>query len=717
MKKILLLSVVLLCLGHFSNAQYPLVRIDSIQFVDANKLANDTTVSPKLGDTVRVQGIVTFDPDNSILSTSRKFSYIQIPDTTIVSWKGINLHILNADTAAVRLFDNFERGNIVEVTGVVAEYTGSGPTSTGETQLNVLPIASQVVGFAQPAKATIVSLTDFARFNGTGIDWQPGTGEQYEGMYVQFENVVVVGVSTFSGGRVSWSIQDTRGNRLPTRDASAIMRPPFISSTASTPPNPNAAVFIQQGKVFSHISGVITEVFGTWTGTTNSLSYTISPLDSFDIGPVLASPPVVTEMVNVPAVPESNDNVKIGAFVTDIDGTVSSVTCNFAVGALSTTFTPIAMAMDSVDHYSVAIGTFANGTVVKYFITATDNDLNTVAWPDSLASGSFFKVVDGGITRIAQLQEVNGPAGSSILTGKTITSNLDVGARLMATTKFTDLGLTILQDGTDAYSGIVALSGPNNDFDNWNRGDSVRITAATVQESNGVTQLTNVTATLVEPANGWVTPFVKPNIDSVLSGKLEHTEAWESMLLQFDSVYVISNNPDDPSNFGEFSVHTDSSMAVGLRSDDISPDLFSNGTTGLFNTDSLTDKQFLSYLRGVLTFSFGNWKLLPRNRTDIAGFNTITSVKPLDVEDNRLGKIYPIPSSDFITVEFETAAMDINVVEIFDINGKLIEQFSKKLGEGQHKLVINCASYEEGYYIIRLSSNGRTRVDRFAITR
>ena len=79
-------------------------------------------------------------------------------------------------------------------------------------------------------------------------------------------------------------------------------------------------------------------------------------------------------------------------------------------------------------------------------------------------------------------------------------------------------------------------------------------------------------------------------------------EAYESQLITVGPVTVVDSNPDDPSDYGEFAV--DGNLRVG---DQLWADLPEHPAVGT-NYTSIT---------GVLTYTFGNYKLLPRDADDL----------------------------------------------------------------------------------------------------
>jgi len=718
------LFAVLLSLPALRDVQaqnYPLRSIDSIQFVHPDTLLTGRTLSRYLGDTVRVRGLVIYNPRDHALSPNWKATYLV--DTNGLSdnaWRGLLVRLpLIADSSATGFFNNFQPGNIVECTGVVSEYQDASPNS-GETQINLIPVATQVVGFSASLPAPRpTSVNQFMQFN-PGNPFIPQaiqkpTGEPYEGMYVQLNNVLVTGVSIFGGGRVSWLVRDASGAEMNVRDASRYFRPPFISSTASTPPNPQATVFVQQGKAFEYIRGVITE--------TNFLTlyprYEIVPLIPTDLGPVTASPPFVANMTANPMVPAVAQPVTIAARITDLDGSVTSAKLFFAPGLSGTPYDSVSMTTVAVDSFSAVIpGSVLTQNLgyIRYFIRAIDNQGNTAVSPDTVQRFGLLRIVNGGIIRISQIQETPYVSGRSIYDG-TILTGMDLRGRLMSTLSPTDYGRIIFQDGRDAFCGITVR--PDNlgstDIDTRLRGDSIRITSAMVLEDFGITTLEVLAYEFLGSGQPYI-PVQLP-IDSVMARSYNYTEAYESMLIEFLNQYVVNQNPDAPSNFGEFLIYPDSISSAGLRVRGgvtlSSLDLGQN-----FNTDSLTFRQRLNFIRGILTFNFSNWKLQPRNRADVHGFvgsggSTGIFDRPVSVQNMH---IYPNPSSDFFMIEFELNQPDQLQLTLRDLTGRAISVYNVAFNSGiqKHRFSIPTDA-PNGLYLIQASGRHLQSIARLLV--
>jgi len=664
--------------SHNAEAQiYPPRSIDSSQYVHPDSLLTGRTLTRYLGDTVRVRGLVIFNPRDHSLSASWKGTYLV--DTNGLgdnAWRGLLIRLTSlADSSATGFFNNFQPGNIVECTGIVAEYQDASPNS-GETQLNLLSVATQVVGFtASLPPARPASVNQFMQFNpgnpSVPQSIQKLTGEPYEGMYVQLNNILVTGVSIFGGGRVSWLVRDASGAEMNVRDASRYFRPPFISSTASTPANPQAPVFVQQGKAFEYIRGVITETnFGTLYPR-----YEIVPLIPTDLGPVTASPPFVANMTADPMVPAVGQPVTVASRITDLDGSVASAKLFFAPGLSGTAYDSLSMTTVAVDSFKAVIPGSAltqNLGYIRYFIRAIDNQGNVAVSPDTVQRFGLLRIVNGGIVRVSQIQETPNANGRSIYDG-TVLTGMDLRGRLMSTLSSTDYGRIIFQDGRGAFCGITVR--PDNlgstDIDTRLRGDSVRITSALVLEDFGITTLEVLAYEFLGSGQPYA-PVQLP-IDSVIARSYNFTEAYESMLIEFLNQFVVNQNPDAPSNFGEFLIYPDSMSAAGLRvRGGVSLSSLDLGQN--FNTDSLSFRQRLDYIRGILTYNFSNWKLQPRNRADVHGFgggggSTGFFDRPVSMQNMR---IFPNPASDYLITEFELNQPERIALSLRDLAGRVV---------------------------------------------
>ncbi len=594
---------------------FPQVSLDTVQRISPQSLAQGNDLSVMDGDTVTVEGVVTFDPCLYGLSSgSRIGSWIQTPGST--EWGSLHILIengflngyngtledLNDDT---QFLDNFLVGNQVRMTGIVSNFSGN-------TQLLLLDVPTQITGIGQAPAPQVLEIDSFMQSDGAGgqiIQYE--TGEKYEGRLVEFRNISVVDVAP-SGQRFFWSIQDGNGNQIPIRDASGHFRNDarddhcngFGSGTSVTPTTFNPP---SVGSFLSYIRGIILEFNG---------EYYLAPRTPADIGPLVAAPPVVSDIKRDPVVATSSQSVEIDAKIVDPDGSITGASIFYSVGKGSTNFTELPMTSQGNDRYTATLPpSGGDGVYVNYWIRAIDNSNDTTNFPSVNSTSEFYITLDNGIDEISDIQFTESAAGGSYWAGDSIPS-MSIEGVVTASINTYDLGLVTIQDGRQPWSGIMLTKVPGDGLENLNRGDSIRINSGLVFEEFGVTYISNVDYTLL--GQGSVpNPITTLDPDSIDQGVLAQAEAYEGMLIEFQNAVVTDTNPDGTSNFGEWEINIDPQATTGLRVDDYSEDV-----PFLFNVDSLSQGQQLGFIRGILWFSFGNEKLLPRNQADIDGFST-----------------------------------------------------------------------------------------------
>lgn len=716
MKRITLLVCALMS-GVVAPAQYPLVSIKDLQYVSDQLLAAGSDTSTYYLDTVQVEGIVTFNPCDYGLSTTGSRVGTWLSDGTSNQWSGVHVLLdpgaigysgtINDLNTAVTFIDNFQVGNKVRCLVRVTSFGLSNAPVPGNTQLLLLPTASTLTGIGQTVPTPpVLTIDQFMKSDGAGGQvLQRVTGEPWEGVYVQFQNVQVVDVSYGTGsnsGRIFWSIQDQNGNKMQIRDVSGWIRNDtsdnFCTAQGSNTPQPwDIAPYI--GATLSYVRGIILEFCSSTTGC----QYYLAPRDWNDIGPVSFSTPVVSNVKTSIAVPTTSQSQTITATITDGDGTITSATLYYSVGLGNTIFQSVPMSQSGGNNWSGIIPPQGPDSVyVNYWIKAKDNSGYTTNFPDSLATNSFYWVKNDGINSIKDIQF--NPTGSStpFLAGQWL-NNLNLEGIVMATVGFYDLGLTTLQDGPGAWNGIF-LRGQN--LNSLQRGDRIKISNAKVFESFNVTYLDSITYVVISNGNPLYPPLTGLNAKDIQNAVFAATEPYEGVLLGFTDMYVVNQNPDAPSNFGEWAVDHDLADASGMRCDD-----YSNDINFTFNTDSLTLNAKLDYLYGVLYFSFNNWKLLPRNKNDIAGF---FSVGVGSLPQALSFTLYPNPATTQAWLERSKSGGAAQLL-IRNLSGQLVHTAVLPAGAARHTLALD--ELPAGFYLLELLQDGQVGRTRLVVTR
>lgn len=613
-------------------AQYPVVAIDSIQYMNPTRLGNvqfnsagqDNTlpdyIEPNFhnttyGDTVTVEGVVTFDPISYGLSTSREAAWIQRPGAP--EWSGVQIMYdsgaVPVNQNVVLFKQNMKKGRTVRVTGVIRHFQG-------ETQLTVINVPVQVISLGPTNIAPKeVKIEDFMQEIGGTQTPQFVTGEPFEGVYVEFKNVQCYNPTPGAGPRYQWSIQDANGNRLPIRDVSGYFRNDNLDDDPNTPV---AFAPPANGSIIPYLRGVITE-----SGNGGFKSYYIAPLNPTDVGTPV-EPPTISGLYRTPSQATSSDDVKIRAEITD-KGTVTSATLFYAVGASNTSYASVTMSNIGGDWYEGTVPAQADGSWVKYYITAVDNDNFVAHFPDSASNNSAYRVVDD-FNSIRYIQETIFPNGASPFTYDTLT-NLNIKGLVVSGIQGHDLGVISVQSEAGPWGTVFVRFTTGDGIIDWRRGDSVLIKRAIVTEriplsSNPFGRYSNTGVTFLEEITegGWeyisrcnpdATPIMVP-FDSLMSPTFDK-EPYENCFLRLENVWVVQKNADSVigANYGEFAVNPDVNNYNGFRGEDYSNDLFINRVSDSLNQNG---NDFLPVFQGMLVSAFGNWKFFPRNRTDMS---------------------------------------------------------------------------------------------------
>ncbi len=196
-------------------------------------------------------------------------------------------------------------------------------------------------------------------------------------------------------------------------------------------------------------------------------------------------------------------------------------------------------------------------------------------------------------------------------------------------------------------------------------GDEVSL-EATVTEYSNATELKDVTAFTVVSQGNTILPTAIAAFDAI--------EPFESVLITIQNAEVTS----DPNNYGEFTIN--------------------DGTA-----DYVVDDKIFAYtptigdvldITGVTTYSYGAFKLLPRDADDIV----VVSTTGLDDLSATAMSIYPNPSHGKFYVQLGDAYQANTKVEVFNVVGmKVFETYTSNF-----KSEIDLSGMKQGVYYVRV---------------
>lgn len=694
-----------------TTTEYPLVSIHDIQYRDSSDIFGFRP-SLKTGDTVRVRGQVMVNPlvdaeanRNTILYYSARWgTYIQ--DTSAQAqdgWAGLN--VLQNDTTGSNqntFFDVVDTTSYIEVTGVVTTYG-----STNELMILLKPVTPvNILGTLERRPAPLqLSLTDFMK-NGT-VD---KNGVKYSGMYVEFHNVISSDRNTSSG---AFNINDGNGNSMIVYPQSRYFRMGATQMPGANYQPP------QDGTPINSIRGIIT-VFNE--------AYEILPLYPEDLY-ITATPPTISNIKRDIVQVNTNQPVTISAKIVDLDGTVQSASLNYKIGNANRVRLLMTRSLTDTTLYTATIpGVSVDSTMVNFYISAKDNDGLTGYTPsDTVKSNYFYQILNETLT-IRDVQYSPYGSGYSGYNGYHVTLSGVVTADTSDLPGFSSTPLRIyMQDGSGPWNGILiggaGMNGAN--ILKLKRGDNVTLSGVIIENYSvtSIDSLTNITV------NSSGNPLPDPvtlttgSIDKLGNGVVA-AEQWESVLIQYNNVTVTDDNADGVSgpgttNHGEIFVN-DGSGDTRVELQDGNHHYENMWDANLANDPAniavgLGAK--FSELKGILYFSYSNYKLVPRKDDDFVGFVTATKEEKstLPVTYN-LSQNYPNPFNPSTAIKYSIPKESNVSLKIYNLLGQEVKTLvDETKAPGNYTVSFNAKDLSSGIYFYSLKAGNFYQVKKMML--
>ncbi|HCD67647.1 MAG TPA: hypothetical protein DEQ56_04130 [Bacteroidetes bacterium] len=721
-------QVLTLALGLFSilfaSAQTT-VSVHDIQYVSPSDLASCKDLSAYDGQEIKTVGVVMHDGGlTELASGSVTGGYrpgVHIMDTAaggvMGNFAGIQIHGVYSGQLSqpVTALNNLVAGMIVEIVGTVNNFSG-------ETQIYPKDNSSvTVIGTTSAPTPKVINLgvlNDNSRSN------VYTSGEEYEGSLVTLENVTVVGVSIFSGNRVSFDVSDVNGNLINVSDRFiAQKQASWNALNGSSPQTKGQFTPPVVGTKYESLTGIVLHSQNGCSGGTGR-GYELNPFsaDHYKVGD---TPPSITQVSRSPLVPASGNVVTLTAKMVDFNGTVVDQKLFYSTNLNqdNTAFTPVSMTLKSgsTDEFEANIPAFTDGTIVRYYITADDNDGNKSYEPFSAAkasgSTSFYTVRDNGLS-IVDLQKVLNPVqDASPYKDQTVT----VKGYVIASAKPYDLEDIYIQDKDATEFAGIKLTGNADLLDLW-RTEEVEVTGKVV-ESFGNTQL-EVTSVSKTGKTFDVAPIELPVSDSAgrANGGMEKYESMLVKMVNSGGKVKIANPRLNP--FGEFMISNDTAanfanstkVQTGVKNSNnnsslwvslVSNDTFAN-IDGIMEVTAVeaTKDMDMDAIVGVIYYGFSQFALKPRNNDDIIGFSqTLESAKYASdtaknsvVELTNLGvSFYPNPANNVLNIQVGNNGN--GTLAIRSLEGRLVSQ-TEILGSTS----VNISSLLSGVYFLEYTN-------------
>jgi len=273
-----------------------------------------------------------------------------------------------------------------------------------------------------------------------------------------------------------------------------------------------------------------------------------------------------------------------------------------------------------------------------------------------------------------------------------------------------------IQAGTEVKSGIIIEDTDDIQALGLVPGDSVFIDAGTIQEIRGADRfdrsgnLTGIGAPTLRQG-GASNPYDAVVMTTEALQDSGVAEGMESMLLRVESPVITSTNSDAPAGpFGEFDISSDGTDDNAFRVDDGSSAIsYDGGDPGTVYTTG----ERLEFVQGILSHSFGNFKLLPRDSTDV-GMVTNVAVEDDAVPGSfALRQNYPNPFNPTTAIEYTVPVTSRVRLEVFDVLGRSVAVLvNGDQAVGTYTVRFDAARLASGLYLYRLTAGSKVQVKK-----
>lgn len=706
MKKYIIIMLLIISGVAMSQRIYPLVTIQDIQYVPDSLQGTDPP-SRLNGDTVRVRGIVlarpVIHPDTSrgvILSAGARWcTYIQDPNSGM--WGGLN--ILQEDTVGAAqgtFFDLVDTNQVVEFTGRILEYN-----TTTEMMLITAPQPIPVSIISTVPRRPIpieVSLSDFFTPTG-GYNFN---AEKYEGMYVIIRNVLTSDRVTGSGSSSgNFKINDGFGRYAFIYNQSRY----FKANSSGIIPGYQPPL---DGSILSYVRGIV---------TTRTDGYYIVPVYPGDIGPTMASPPVISSIRRNNALVTPNQSVDITATVKDLDGYVTESKLFYRVNNGSLDSLTMTKQIADTNVYKTTIPGVMDSSLVSFYIRAKDNSGRISYNPTDTATGKYFYLVLNRPVTIKDVQYSPFGSGFSAYNNYRVQISGIVTADTSDIPGYTSTPLRIyMQDGSGPWNGIqIGTRGTLGiNVLSLRRGDKVNAEGV-IWEDYNVTKIDSLSLLTVVSSNNPLPAPAQVNTGSIGIGDSQvDKEKWESVLIKYVNVKVDSGNADGSYNYGEILVN-DNSGPTRVELQDGNHKYHNAWDSTMISNPSyvwVRKGNRFSEINGVLFFSFYNYKLVPRKDNDFVGYVSSSENEAVKPVEYKLEQNYPNPFNPATTISYSLPKAGNVTLKIFNVLGQEVKTLINEYqNQGNYKVTFDASALTSGVYFYSLNADNNVQIKKMML--
>ena len=201
------------------------------------------------------------------------------------------------------------------------------------------------------------------------------------------------------------------------------------------------------------------------------------------------------------------------------------------------------------------------------------------------------------------------------------------------------------------------------------------------------------------------------------------------MLIEYDNISCTNENADGSvgpdglngnHNYGEIFISDgsgDTRVELQEGNHNYNNDWDSTLAQNPINKRITTGTTFTS-LKGILTYSFSNYKIVPRKDDDFAGYTptAVNETKPSLPAAYTLNQNYPNPFNPSTVISYSIPKSSLVTIKIFNILGQEVKTLiSQQQNPGTYKVSFDASKLSSGVYFYSLTAGGFNQVKKMML--
>lgn len=644
---------------------------------------------------VTIRGTVTMAPGMSYAGAGIKLIVDDSQGGATQPWSAVLSY--NADSTA---FPSLFEGDQVVMTGFVSEYMTS-PSNMTELFITAPVQLSGAADVPVPATVTVPEMRNSI------------TAEQWGNSFVRLYDTIV---SNTDLAYEVMAVDNDMDDDIPG------VQIDDDSNSNGSPAQEEWQNYITPsvGSVIDSLTGWVYNHYGTYDMTADDWAYKVEPLYPSWIV-IGEGPPTIISVSRDIATPGADEAVEVTANVTD-NSAVAGVSLFYKIGD-DGDMQEVAMTHGDGLVWTGSIPGQAEGSLVWYYVEATDDIDQTSTSPANINANmyGYWATSDLGIYNVQYTPFPGGmsPYANMLVTvsGTVTTTTANANYYNGSSSDLSDPPYFIQTGSDPEFSGVLVHIPAGTFDDDLVPGDNITVTG-TVDESgadwsfkySGNTRIYNVVnATLDSQGNNY-------NMYDVTAAEVNaNPEAYESVFVTFNNLTITAVNSYDWT-------FTDDSGETFLLDDDIVGSGSSSIDTVAANWyNSLEEGSTVDMVRGVVTWSFGSWKIEPRGAMDISAVYAPEEGYESQPMAFELKPAFPNPFNPSTTVAFTIPkAAPVQLIIYNELGQRVVKLIDDQLQAGQHTAFWNGKDVSgnlvsSGVYYMRLISEGRQQVQKITL--